>query len=403
MGILQILLQVLVGFLCLTNRRAELILEVPTEVSEKQRMPDLLAVVWVEGSCKAVGIERNSRSRLRSSNSSAYSRIPLEDFICEHATPSTDNSEFVEQFMQQLEAAALGSSNHFRRRQSYRFSGMSPSQFLNFAFSSNGSDVQETSTTGSVESQGSVSLSSPEGNSPATVLSSERCPNRSLRGRLANGGRECWRVQRLPTVDEEDVSSKCREPPLGFLDLDRETRVRSSFGCSYLWLALERWLLSHASQSTPCSPRRSRPSELIYFSESLKSKFSAVSSRCKESISKGTRGLKEKLLARNNSVKDLRKHVKREGTAGIADVGRMMERLDTTSIHTTEGFGTVSTGVGGSSYVSHNSKKSAQAKLIIHSPNRFSGDTEYGTSSNSQIQVQVLRSFLPGGMEIPHV
>lgn len=53
--------------------------------------------------------------------------------------------------------------------------------------------------------------------------------------------------------------------------------------------------------------------------------------RCKESISKNTRGLKEKLIARNASVKELSKGVQCEMNAGIACVARMIERLDLTS------------------------------------------------------------------------
>ncbi|CAJ1962438.1 unnamed protein product [Sphenostylis stenocarpa] len=50
--------------------------------------------------------------------------------------------------------------------------------------------------------------------------------------------------------------------------------------------------------------------------------------RYKESISKGTRGLKEKLLGHNVSVKELSKGVQREMNAGIAGVARIIERLD---------------------------------------------------------------------------
>ncbi|KAG8370140.1 hypothetical protein BUALT_Bualt14G0086400 [Buddleja alternifolia] len=71
-------------------------------------------------------------------------------------------------------------------------------------------------------------------------------------------------------------------------------------------------------------------SEFTAFSESLKSKISTASTRYKESISKSTRGLKEKLLARNDSVKELGKGVQREMNAGIAGIARMIERLDIT-------------------------------------------------------------------------
>ena len=51
--------------------------------------------------------------------------------------------------------------------------------------------------------------------------------------------------------------------------------------------------------------------------------------RYKESISKSTRGWKERLFSRNNSMADLGSEVRREVNAGIASVSRMMERLDT--------------------------------------------------------------------------
>lgn len=53
--------------------------------------------------------------------------------------------------------------------------------------------------------------------------------------------------------------------------------------------------------------------------------------RYKESILRSTQGIKEKLLARNSSVKELSKGVKREVSAGIAGVARMIDRLDLTS------------------------------------------------------------------------
>lgn len=51
--------------------------------------------------------------------------------------------------------------------------------------------------------------------------------------------------------------------------------------------------------------------------------------RYKESISKSTRGWKERLFSRNTSMSDLGSEVKREVNAGIATVSRMMERLET--------------------------------------------------------------------------
>ncbi|CAL5392966.1 unnamed protein product [Camellia sinensis] len=54
---------------------------------------------------------------------------------------------------------------------------------------------------------------------------------------------------------------------------------------------------------SPESPQRPSSSEFLAFSGSVKSKFSVASARYKESISKSTRGFKEKLLAHNISVR----------------------------------------------------------------------------------------------------
>ncbi|XP_076938210.1 protein DETOXIFICATION 55-like [Bidens hawaiensis] len=84
------------------------------------------------------------------------------------------------------------------------------------------------------------------------------------------------------------------------------------------------------SQSPNGSPGRPISADMHAFSESVKSKFSAASARYKESISKGTQGLKAKLLAKNSSVKELSKGVQREMSAGMAGVARIFERLDPT-------------------------------------------------------------------------
>ncbi|CAN8275285.1 unnamed protein product, partial [Cochlearia groenlandica] len=81
------------------------------------------------------------------------------------------------------------------------------------------------------------------------------------------------------------------------------------------------------------SPERSasQTQEASSLPEAIKSKLSDASARYKESISKSKQGLKEKILARNNSVKELSKGVQREMNAGIAGVARMIQRLDIAS------------------------------------------------------------------------
>ncbi|QHO31144.1 E3 ubiquitin-protein ligase RHF2A [Arachis hypogaea] len=51
--------------------------------------------------------------------------------------------------------------------------------------------------------------------------------------------------------------------------------------------------------------------------------------RYKESISKSTKGWKERWFSRNTSMSDIGSEVRREVNAGIATVSRMMERLET--------------------------------------------------------------------------
>ncbi|KAL1369348.1 hypothetical protein AAHE18_02G189900 [Arachis hypogaea] len=85
---------------------------------------------------------------------------------------------------------------------------------------------------------------------------------------------------------------------------------------------------SSTTHSSTLDGDRAGPSDLQSFSDSLRSKFNAMSLRYKESLSKGTRGWKERLFSRNSSVSELGSEVKRELNAGIASVSRLMERLE---------------------------------------------------------------------------
>ncbi|XP_022138871.1 E3 ubiquitin-protein ligase RHF1A-like isoform X2 [Momordica charantia] len=85
------------------------------------------------------------------------------------------------------------------------------------------------------------------------------------------------------------------------------------------------------TETSSGSQQKTNQSEGLSFPDSIKSKISSTSTKYKESIWRSTKGIKEKLLARNSSVKDLSRGVKREVSAGIAGVARMFERLDLTS------------------------------------------------------------------------
>lgn len=81
--------------------------------------------------------------------------------------------------------------------------------------------------------------------------------------------------------------------------------------------------------------------------------------RYKESISKSTRGWKERFFSRNNSMAELGSEVRREVNAGIATVSRMMERLETRDNTTTN---PVSNNSEGSSASDSNNRRVSDAR-----------------------------------------
>ncbi|RDY12423.1 E3 ubiquitin-protein ligase RHF1A, partial [Mucuna pruriens] len=236
----------------------------------------------------AVEAEKCLTSRTVYSHAFTNSRIPLERLNNDHRQiillqddSCSDDSDFDEQLMQHLVAAA-SRARYICRRERQRSSGAGPSEVLVFNSSMHALGMQPTLTTppsgGSSPTSG-VPFSDAHNQPPTPAFSSV--------GMVSTN-----------TSSESDIPSKPR--------------------VIY-------------SQPSPESARRLNTSEMFSFPESIKSKFSAASARCKESISKNTRGLKEKLIARNASVKELSKGVQREMNAGIAGVARMIERLDLTS------------------------------------------------------------------------
>ncbi|XP_057805260.1 E3 ubiquitin-protein ligase RHF2A-like isoform X2 [Salvia miltiorrhiza] len=85
---------------------------------------------------------------------------------------------------------------------------------------------------------------------------------------------------------------------------------------------------SYTSQSSLPNQDRAGPSELQSISDSWKSRFSSMSMKYKESISKSTKEWKDKLFSRSSSMADIGSEVRKEVNAGIATVSRMMERLE---------------------------------------------------------------------------
>ncbi|KAI9195009.1 hypothetical protein LWI28_010786 [Acer negundo] len=222
----------------------------------------------------AVGGERRPKSRnIVSPSPIAHLFLP-EDFDYERALAYWDSLEREERILQHMTNA-----RYFRRRERQRASGLDPSQVHVFTSPANDPEMPATNT----------------------------CPS-DFSHVLSEGDSSTSHIQSV--VDVQPSSSA----PSNAVNRDDTFKPRVLFG-----------------QPPPDSPRRPSPSEFLSFSDSIKSKWSAASSRYKESFSKSTRGLKEKLVARNNSVKELSREVQREMSAGIAGVAKMIERLDLAS------------------------------------------------------------------------
>lgn len=273
----------------------------------------------------AVEGERSPRSRNSSPTESTFLHHFQGDFGYDHDASYSDDSDLDEHIMQHVVAAASGAP-YVHRRERQRSSGLGPSESLVFP-PTDVPDVQTINTPSPEEYQNSGSVSS-ESNSPAHSDQS------AINAQPLSSG--------VPSV----------------------VNMVSSTAANRDGLAKPRVIFD---QPLPSSPRRPSPSDLLSFSDSIKSRLSAASARYKESISKGTRGFKEKLLSRNNSVKELSKGVQREMTAGIASVTRMIERLDPI-LKRTGASNPDSSFTGGTSNVSHKGK-GVQENVITPSGN----------------------------------
>ncbi|CAN8244275.1 unnamed protein product [Cochlearia groenlandica] len=222
------------------------------------------------------GVIQERNFRLNPSRNATIFRHPtLGDFELQHLPFGVDNAEIEERIIQHLAAAAaMGRARHGARREGHRSrsSGQSHPQF----------SLQPNAS------------SPPPPHHPMPSSPSHR--------------------------DESDTVTNLTLSPHNALgDGSHPRQVSPSTSDSN----------TRSNQSPQSDQDRAGPSELQSFSDSLKSRLNAVSSRYKESISKNTRSWKDRFFSRNTSMADLGSEVKREVSAGIATVSRMMERLET--------------------------------------------------------------------------
>nr|CAB3490084.1 unnamed protein product [Digitaria exilis] len=246
---------------------------------------------------EAVERERNIRTN-QTRNTTIFHHPALGDFELQHLPVVGNDAELEERILQHLAAAAaMGRAHHLGRRDGHR--GRSGShgrpQFLVFS-------THPNSPTAGTISSSSAHMEGDNDSNPATPRASESSP-RAIR--IGDAGSQSPGMLTYDAEQDAVVSSGNSTP----VSSPRFFNRRHSTG-----------------QSTP---DRAGPSDAQSFSDSLKSRLNAVSMKYKESITKSTRGWKERLFSRNSSVADLGSEVRREVNAGIASVSRMMERLET--------------------------------------------------------------------------
>ncbi|XVF07491.1 hypothetical protein REPUB_Repub06bG0143600 [Reevesia pubescens] len=243
-------------------------------------------------------VERERSFRVTPSrNTTIFHHPALGDFELQHLPVGVNDPELEERIIQHLAAAAaMGRAHHTGRREGQRRSSAhSRPHFLVFS----------THPSAQHSGSGSSPLTQIAGETEAAAISIAS-PSSPLPSR---GDELSQQMSPLPSGQNSSASGSTVSPVnrRGFSFNNRSTSSNSSLP----------------------NQERAGPSEFQSFSESLKSRLNAASSRYKESISKSTRGWKERLFSRNSSMSDLGNEVRREVSEGIASASRMMERLET--------------------------------------------------------------------------
>ncbi|XP_052174820.1 E3 ubiquitin-protein ligase RHF2A-like isoform X2 [Diospyros lotus] len=233
-------------------------------------------------------------------NTTIFHHPTLGDFELQHLPVSVTDAELEERIIQHLAAAAaMGRARHIARREGQRSRSSTQARPHFLVFSSH-----------------------PDAPSIASVSSS---PTQGGEG------------EPVPSITVASPTS----PPLSTLGEDSTPHANSSQPVRVSASASRSSVLAPTYQGTSSNNQRSHTqtsptrqdgagqSEFQSFPESLKSRFNAMSMRYKESITKSTRGWKERLFSRNTNMSDLGSEVRREVNAGIATISRMMEHLDT--------------------------------------------------------------------------
>ncbi|CAA3020868.1 E3 ubiquitin- ligase RHF2A-like [Olea europaea subsp. europaea] len=255
----------------------------------------------------AVEHERNLRMN-PPRNTTIFHHPTLGDFELQHLPVSASDSELEERIIQHLAAAAaMGRTRQLGRREGHRSRSSTQGRphFLVFSTNPNSS----SSSASSPAHRGGV------GTPPAVMIDGPNSPFITVEDDSAQ----------LTTQPSPAQVDQVTAPTSGSIAVANQPGTSSSN--------------RSPAQTSPNSQDRAGPSDLQSFSDSLKSRLGALSTRYKESITKSTRGWKERLFARNSSTPDPSTEVRsstpdpstevrRDVDPDIAPVSRMMDHLE---------------------------------------------------------------------------
>lgn len=230
-------------------------------------------------------VEQERRFRFKPARTSTIFHHPtLGDFELQHLPVGVNEGELEERIIRHLAAAAaMGRTHHVSRREGARnrstAHGHGQPQFL--VFSANPNAPSSATVSASVDPGEPFAVNSA---SPSVPLGVESVQSRST-SETANGS-------------------------------------NNHQGTSIIHR-------SSSSQSSLPDQDQAGPSELQTATNSWKSRFNAISMRYKDSFSKSTKELKDRLFNKSPSMSNIGSEERREVNAGIENVTQMMDRLET--------------------------------------------------------------------------
>ncbi|GFZ13076.1 RING-H2 group F2A [Actinidia rufa] len=246
-------------------------------------------------------IEREKNFRINPPrNTTIFHHPTLGDFELQHLPVSATDAELEERIIQHLAAAAaMGRARHIARRdgQRIRSSAQGRPHFLVFSAQPNGPPVASVSSSATQRGEGeSTSVVAVAG--PTTPIAVEE---------------DSAQLVPPPTSQANHVSASASGSSV-LAATHRETSYNNP---------------RSLTQTSPTGQDRAGPSEFQSFSDSMKSRFNALSLRYKESITKSTKGWKERLFSRNTNTADLGSEVRREVNPESATGSCLMEHPET--------------------------------------------------------------------------